>query len=320
MLPNWIIAGVPKAATSTLFRWLVDHPDVAGPKDKETYYFVDRGTHMFRPDRNFGDHGLAGYERLFDHADPSAKVVVEATPGYIYYETALRTLPSLPTHPSFIFLLREPVAQLRSLHAYFRQNWDWIPRNMSFRQFIKAVENGIDGFNGNELAANALANASYPAHLRKWRNAVGNDRMLVLLFEDLVRDQRGFMERVARRLGLDPAFYLSYGFPRENSTYAVRSGWLQDLNIRLRGRLPQGRLYDQARALYRAVNTRPAALNRDAELESELAERFAAVMPELEREFGLDMSSWRSELDNFRSAACSTLDDAGAQAPERLAV
>src|SRR5215212_3535508 len=53
MLPNWIIAGVPKAGTSTLFRWLTDHPEVSGPSEKETCYFVDRGSHMFRPDRNF---------------------------------------------------------------------------------------------------------------------------------------------------------------------------------------------------------------------------------------------------------------------------
>ena len=318
MLPNWIIVGAPKAATSTLFRWLVDHPEAAGSSDKETYYFVDPGTHMFRADRNFRDHGLPGYEKLFEACDPSAQVVVEATPGYMYYETALRELPNLPTKPSFIFVLREPIAQLQSLHSYFQQNWNWIPRHMTFREFIAAVENGSSDFKGNELAANALANACYPEHLRRWRDTVGADRMLILLFEDIVRDNRAAMRRVAEALGISPSFYASYDFPRENSTYAARSGWLQDLNIWLRSRLPQGRLYDRVRELYRAINTRPVTPPaRDVELERMLAERFTPMLADLERDFGLDMTAWRSVLDDKRSAPRAPADTPGPESATR---
>ena len=81
MLPNWIIIGVPKASTSSLFRWLADHPQAAGSTQKETYYFVDPGTHMFRPECNIRDHGIAGYEGHFAQCDAAAKVVVEATPS-----------------------------------------------------------------------------------------------------------------------------------------------------------------------------------------------------------------------------------------------
>jgi hypothetical protein len=321
MLPSWIIAGAPKAATSTLFRWLVDHPQAAGPTEKETYFFVDPETHMFRADRNFRDHGLAGYEKLFEAADPSARVIVEATPGYMYYRTALRELPNLPTRPSFIFVLREPIAQLQSLHSYFQQNWNWIPRRMGFREFIDVVETGSCDFKGNELAANALANAWYPEHLRKWRDAVGPERMLILLFEDLVRGNRAFMRSVADRLGIDPAFYDGYHYPRENSTYAARSGWLQDLNIRLRAHLPQGRLYDCARDLYRSLNTRPAVpAARDAELERMLGERFAPMLIELERDFGLDLAPWRSALETERQAPRTFVDDAASNPREAVTV
>lgn len=294
MLPNWIIAGAPKAGTSALFRWLTDHPDVSGSADKETYYFVDPSTHMFRADRNFRLFGLGGYARLFEGGDPSAAVVLEATPGYLYSETALRYLTTIPTRPSFIFLLREPVAQLRSLHRYFQQNWTWIPRDMSFREFIAAVQRKSTDFRGNELAANALNNAWYPDHLRRWRQVIGADRMVVLLYEDLLHDNRGFMRRVSKRLGIDPEFYDGYHFPRENSTYAVRSGWLQDLNVRVRSRLPKGRLYNRLRNLYRAVNTRPSPSHpQDPELERGLAEYFAPMLSQLEQEFGMDLTPWR---------------------------
>lgn len=302
-MPNWIIVGAPKAGTSSLFQWLVDHPQADGSVEKETYYFVDPGTHMHRSDRNFAAQGLKGYEALFAHCDPSTRVVLEATPGYMYYDTALRELPRLPSRPSFLFVLREPVAQIRSLHRYFQQNWDWVPRSMGFAEFVEAAENGTSSFKGNELASKAIGNADYIGHLRRWREACGRERMQVLLFEDLVRDPRSFMIGVADRLGIDPSFYGTYDFPVENESYVAKSGALQSLNIRVRGLIPQGRVYHQLRRLYRAANTKPtpkvsaSVRPEDAAAERRLSERYLGSLPELEREFGLDLTTWRRALE-----------------------
>ncbi|WP_310467432.1 hypothetical protein [Sphingomonas sp.] len=329
MLPNWIIIGVPKASTSSLFRWLADHPRAAGSENKETYYFVDPGTHMFSSDSNVRNHGLAGYEALFAHCDPSSAVILEATPSYIYSDTALQELPKLPGKPSFIVVLREPVAQLRSLHAYFQQNWSWIPADMPFGDFIAAVDAGHAAFRGNELAENALANAWYSDHLRRWTAAAGAERLEIVLFEDLVDDSRRVMQRLAGRMGIDPGFYDSYEFPIENSTYVARSALLQSLNIRLRAHLPRGRIYPLLRKAYRAINTRrPASADRDVECERMLAARFAPMIDELEREFGLDLTKWRHPVPRGQAgavaerqpvaapAAVAGLDQAGAAAAQ----
>ena len=295
LLPNWIVAGAPKSSTSSVFRWLMDHPQVDGPAEKETCYFLDPGSHMFSPKGNFRDQGLRGYGKLFAHCDPAARVIVESTPAYLYSQTALRELPNLPTRPSFIFVLREPVSQLRSLFTYFQQNWNWIPRSMTFSDFIAAVEAGRSDFGGNELAANAVRNAWYSDHLIRWREAVGEDHMLILLFEDLVSDSRRAMQGLALRLGIDPSFYDDYAFAPENATYVVRSPLLQDLNIFIRGYLPKGRIYEALRSLYRAANTRrPSRAQSEPAAERRLAEHYAPMLAELEQEFGLDLAPWRS--------------------------
>lgn len=301
MLPNWIIIGAPKAGTSSVFQWLADHPEVCGSREKETYYFVDPGTHMHMRSRNFADHGLAGYETLFG-GKPGARVVVEATPGYMYHETALRELPRLPSAPHFIVLLREPVAQVRSLFRYFQQNWDWVPRSMSFPDFVETVERGTSSFKGNELASGALRNANYVEALRRWRDAAGGERLHVYLFEDMIADPRGFMTRLAAEMKIDPGFYETYGFPVENETYVVRNGLLQTLNIRLRGLIPQGRLYGALRRVYRAANTMPVQRTTtptagEADVERMLSRRYLTTLPELESEFGLELSGWRRTLE-----------------------
>jgi len=314
VLPNWIIACAPKAGTSSLFCWLADHPQVSGSKEKETYYFVDPGTHMFSPARNLTQGGLTGYSKLFEEPDADTRVVVESTPRYFYSETALRELPRLPSQPNFLFVLREPVAQLHSLFSYFQQNWNWIPRNMSFHEFVAAAEQGSHPFKGNELASNALRNARFLDHLRRWKEAVGRDRMFVLLFEDLVEDNRAAMRIVARWMGIDPSFYDAYDFPTENRTYVARSGALQDLNIKIRGRLPQGRTYNALRRLYRAINTkRGNSDDRDVGLDRRLAERYADMFPALEQEFGLDLAKWRHSrgTEFARSATMSSHPEDG---------
>lgn len=297
MLPNWIIAGAPKAGTSSLFRWLVDHPQADGSAVKETYYYSDPGTHMHVRGSSFHAGGVAGYEKIFAHCNPAAKVILESTPGYMYGQTALAHLPGLPSRPDFIFMLREPTAQLKSLFSYFQNNWDWIPAGMSFRGFIDELDRGGASFRGNELAQHALENADYSAYLRRWVAACGHERVHIFLFETMIADKAQFMAALARRIGIDPSFYETYDFPLENSSYAVRSRLLQALNLKLRRLLPKGAAYEGLRRLYRAFNTVPAPGSHilDAEMERELARRYAHVADDVAREFGVDTSIWKNK-------------------------
>ena len=58
-LPNLIIAGAPKCGTTSLFRWIDEHPEAEGSSVKETCFFVDPQSHVFDPSSNFASGGLA---------------------------------------------------------------------------------------------------------------------------------------------------------------------------------------------------------------------------------------------------------------------
>ncbi|MCP5333794.1 MAG: hypothetical protein H7A13_10650, partial [Pseudomonadales bacterium] len=51
-LPNLIIAGAPKCGTTSLFDYLVQHPQVGGSSVKETCYVMDRGYPLFKAQSN----------------------------------------------------------------------------------------------------------------------------------------------------------------------------------------------------------------------------------------------------------------------------
>ena len=111
-LPNLVIAGAPKCGTTSLFRWLADHPQVATSNVKETFFLMDRGHSMARKESNYHQHGLAAYESFFATCPADCSIVLEATTHYLYQETALDVLSTLPSEPQIIFVLRERALQL----------------------------------------------------------------------------------------------------------------------------------------------------------------------------------------------------------------
>jgi hypothetical protein len=294
-IPNLIIAGAPKCGTSSLHQWLVQSPDVVGSFEKETYFLSDPGTHMFRSTNSI-TNGLQSYTAHFPAArEPHPAVVLESTPSYIYSKLALDRLPDLPSRPKVIFVLREPSAQIYSLFRYFQTNWNWIPANVTFSDFLTNARAGNPPhYGGNELARDALGNARYVDFLLNWRDALGPDRFQIHLFEDLRRDPRDVIERVADFSGIDPSFSQSLDFAAHNQTVTVRSRALQDVNIALRARLPKGRLYEAARSVYRRLNTTlaPKVVDADRQALTQLKQMYRDANARLAKEFSLDLSSW----------------------------
>ncbi len=297
-LPNVFILGVPKAGTTSLHNWIAAHPDALGARSKEARFFVDPESHVFRPDFHIGQ-GLARYREEFAHgAGRPARVVLDSTPAYLYQRAAFDHVPALPTAPRCLVILREPADQIHSLYRYFRDNWGHVPADMSFAGFVAACRHGSHEFAGNELARHALRNARYADILRPWRARLGDERLLVRSFDDLRADPRAFTVSVARWMGLDPAFYDDFDFPRENLTLAPRIRWLQRANIALRAHLPKGAPYRLARALYHRLNLRRQPVKtEEAEVMDRLRAEFAEANAALAREYGLDLSRWPMPRD-----------------------
>lgn len=294
-LPNLIIAGAPKCGTSSLFQWIADHPLAEGSAIKETCYFADPTSHVFNPASHFGKGGLAGYEAHFPVNNPDTLIRLEATPTYIYQQSAITHLPGLETQPKFIFVLREPSSQILSTYRYFSNNWNYLSGDVSFPDFIRMTEARDPKLNGNELLADALPNVRYLDHLNKWRDIIGRDRMLVLTLDQFVSDQTGVMKSIAHWLGLDPTFYDDYSFPRENETYRVKNRILHAANIRLRGLIAKTPLYERVRSAYRQLNTESAPAPLSAEDDAALAvlrAQFQSDNQALAEAFNLDLSRW----------------------------
>jgi len=141
-LPNFVLIGTPKSGTTSLFNWVLQHPDMRAPIRKELHFWApvltaekncaDReGCAAFhkspRPERSF-DGGssqklaqwplsklisgklLFNYLELFPRLDPRDFAVTgEASPAYMYSPSvALFFESSLAAHIKLLILLRDP--------------------------------------------------------------------------------------------------------------------------------------------------------------------------------------------------------------------
>lgn len=102
---QFIIIGAMKAGTTSLFRFLTSHPEVAGSATKELHYFSIGGARL----------GRYGYESKFFRVRGS--MIGEASPSYSEYprygDTARRIRMLFPD-VKLIYCLREPTARMRS--------------------------------------------------------------------------------------------------------------------------------------------------------------------------------------------------------------
>jgi hypothetical protein len=299
MLPNVVIAGAPKCGTTSLFAWLNDHPEICGSTVKETRFLMDRGDCLFRRDSNFLDHGLAGYEAYFTACGlPAATIVIEATPTYLYQRTAPEVLSSLDPAPRIIFVLRKPSERVYS-HFHYLQGRARIDNRLGFPRFVELVREEDPSIPTANHANLALAFSRYSDYLPFWLSRFPSDGVDFFLFENLRSDPRAFAKAVARRLGVDPAFFDGYDFHSENRTFRIRSARLHRAR-RWAGRHVSPRTREHLKAVtggvYGLVNvdSSPGGPTSDErEVLAELDAEFEPYNQRLASLTGLDLAAWR---------------------------
>lgn len=298
ILPNLIIAGAPKCGTTSLFTWLADHPDVCGASVKETRFLLDPDDPHFDSSSNYHVHGLAGYEAYFRHCGTSsAPFILEATPDYLYQETAPKVLASLEPVPDILFVLRKPSDRVYSHYQFARNDRAVIQADLTFREFVSLARGG-GPHRDRAYAQEVFDHSFYFNYLGRWLDRFPSTNVHVFVFEELKRDPQRFARGLATEIGIDPDFYDGYPFRRRNPSYRVRWHGLHSARRALGRRLPPRprRILKRAtQKAYARLNVRGASFARSDE-ENEVLEQldreFRAHNELLSRELRIDLSAW----------------------------
>jgi hypothetical protein len=212
--PGLIIAGAPKSGTSSLHFWLDAHPQTLGARRKDSWFFADE-INRFNQRLNFKTHGMKGFQTLFTGSS-TGKLVFESTANYLYFPSAIQNIASLSSKPKVLFLLREPIARMLS---------DYLFLKFRVGNYTGTLEEYLQ-------LPSLLVEGDYLHHIRQWEEALGKDRVLVYLFEDLMTHKEATMQRICVDLGIEPGFYAGFDFTHRNETVKIKRGWLHRLGLK----------------------------------------------------------------------------------------
>ncbi len=229
--PNVIVAGAQKSGTTSLCAALEQHPACVVSNPKEPNFFSVA--------RNEGR--LSALAEHFRHANGTETVRVDGTTTYMAdARIAPRIHAMLGGDLKIIFTLRSPAKRAWSgyLHMLKRGHERRSAETVFLALPDVAEEAAAVERARTEAAASArqvvvgpyrkqyddtlwnfryLGNSLFREQVEPYDRLFGRERVLVLLFEDLIADFRAEREKLAAFLGID-AHALPDALPKENAT------------------------------------------------------------------------------------------------------
>jgi hypothetical protein len=192
-LPDFLLVGAAKSATSSLSLYLDQHPQIAMASQKESWFFSFYG----KPPEYDSPGVLSDvvsdldtYTRLYDGATLEQKLG-DACPSYLYtYEDTIRNIQQLYSAEALaklkiIISLREPVGRAYSQYYTFKRK---VQEPLSFDHAIQSDTINKRLQENWNIFYDYLGFGMYASQVEAFQQAFGKDRVHVLLYEDIRSD------------------------------------------------------------------------------------------------------------------------------------
>ena len=274
-----IIIGAQKCGTTSLYNYLIQHPDIAACRVKEPNFFSR--------DENWAK-GESWYQALWEWDASQHKVALEASQTYSSgplenTEQVVERLSSLKRSVRLIYIMRDPIAKIESARQHgLHQGWyreDQIPEG--------------------EVGERLILGARYASRLDILYQHFGADQILLLQLEEMKRDTASTVHQVIQFLGLDTAYELQGLNKIHNVKGSYRSDtpWRKLTQIRCLKPLAQ-RIPEEVKAPFRRRLTsslRPITQSKPCLSSVQKAFIVEALKEDLQRlqgAYGVDISRW----------------------------
>ena len=208
--PDFYIIGFAKCGTTSLFEYLISHPNVHPPKGKEIDFFdrlYSRGINWYKVGFPFK------IQKFFDTVFLRKKFLTgEATPRYIEHPHAINRIKEITPNAKFIILLRNPIDRAHSHYTMIYR------RNSESSSFVDAIENEkeriTEPFNKMLNDSNYysdiyfrhayLHRGIYVDKIKRWMEVFPKEQFLIIQSEEFFKNPSKIYNDVLEFLGLIP--------------------------------------------------------------------------------------------------------------------
>ena len=142
-IPNFFIVGAAKSGTTSVYKYLSQHPEIYLSPNKEPHYFsmpANKFPHKGKGDSSFefrSVKNLDDYNSLFECAK-NEKAIGEASTSYLYYhKTTVSLIYNYNSDAKILIMLRNPVERAFSAYRHMRREKR---ETLSFEKAIKVEQ------------------------------------------------------------------------------------------------------------------------------------------------------------------------------------
>ena len=241
-LPDFIIIGGMKCASSSLWYYLDQHPNILTAVKKEV--------HFFDSDLNYSK-GINWYRSHFPLStnfisaiDSNKLIIGEATPSYVFCPRAPKRIVEILPDVKLIALLRNPIDRAYSHYRHLvrsgRETLSFEEAIEKERKIRNQLEKDKSAHNSNLVTYSYLQRGIYINQLKLWFSFFGKDQFLILKTEDLASNPSKTYKRTLDFLGLpdwEPRQYEKInsdsGHNQEKISYAGSTAMNEDTRAKL---------------------------------------------------------------------------------------
>lgn len=274
-LPNLIIIGAMKCATTSLYYYLSQHPQVFMSRIKELNFFIQ--------EENWSK-GVEWYRSQFTGI---AQIYGEASPHYTnypFYDDVPKRMAMVVPEAKIIYSVRDPVE--RTISHYINN----FANNRENRTLVEAMKD----FHNNLYLNRSL----YFMQLEQYLNYFPPSQILVLTQEELYTERQKTLASIFRFLGIDSSFWtdqfhrLEYR-SRDKRRKAALGLWLARLPVvKLLQYLPPDVRWQCERFLYLPFSRKVEKPRLDPELRRRLVDYFHDDSRRIQKYAGRRFAGW----------------------------
>lgn len=218
-LPDFLVVGPQKCATTWLSDCLYDHPDIRMPESDFVHYFD-----------MFYHKNIRWYQDYFSEYDGES-AVGELTRTYIRDEKVPERIAKTLPEVKLIFTLRNPIDRA------FSHWWHEKSKNKHSFDFEEVLENF-------DLYQNWIVPGLYHRHLMRFSEYFPEEQIKICFFDDLVEDDKQYVQDVYSFLDINDEYIPSLIDQKSNEG-------------RFRG-IGQNSIYSYVVSTYKNIAPKPA--------------------------------------------------------------
>lgn len=196
LLPNTFLIGAQKAATTSLYYWLSQHPEICAPLSVKDYAFFTRPEYY--------NLGISHINDFYKYDFHNQNIVLQGSVHYIFFEDALKRIYQHQPKANFILSLRHPIKRAISAYRYAKKfNYE----SESFERAIKLEQKRLQSSGiRKQSECTYLHHGLYYKQISTFLKYFDQKQLHICFYEDIKSDPDKVIKEIFDFLSVDSSF------------------------------------------------------------------------------------------------------------------